>query len=153
MLLGLLLSAAGYFVCQHRREAVSLQERKETERKRAAECLAAASISQAKAQADQAKVNADMKALSGATELARKKGLSEAELLAAEKKALESEPPLPTLPAQVFVTPDECIDLSASFVSESNWILAFAPIIWLYGFLGGFGVWLFYRLVRFAVKG
>jgi hypothetical protein len=28
-----------------------------------------------------------------------------------------------------------------------------AAVFGLYGFIGGFGVWLFYRLVRFAVKG
>jgi len=80
--------------------------------------------------------------------------MSEAELLAAETKALKSVPPHPTLPAGlVITTPIDCIDLSAGFVPESNWVLAFAPIIWLYGFIVGFGVWLFYRLVYFAVKG
>lgn len=146
MLTGLLSSAAGYFAYQHHREAVSVQERRDAERKRAAECIAAATRSQARA-------FADARALGRVTDRADARTMSESDLLAAENKALESVPPSPTLPAGFFVTPNECIDLSADFVPENNWVLAFRPVIWLYGFFGGFGVWLFYRLVHFAVKG
>jgi hypothetical protein len=146
MLAGLLLSATASFAYLHHREVVSLPLSRNAEKKRAAECIT-------KATANQASSLASARALYSVTSRADAKTMSEAELLAAEKKALESVPPNPTLPIGFFVPPDECADRSASLVPESNWVLAFTPIIWLYGFLGGFGVWLFYRLVRFAVKG
>lgn len=35
--------------------------------------------------------------------------------------------------------------------NQANTLLA--VVIGLYGFAAGFGIWLFYRLVRFAIKG
>jgi hypothetical protein len=147
MLAGLALVPIGFFAWEHHEEFVSLQVRRDVEKKRSAECIA-------KARDSEADAAADAEALSGVTAPAHAKSMPEAELLAAETKALKSAPPHPTLPAGFLITtPTQCIDLSAGFVPESNSGLAFAPIIWLYGFIGGFGVWLFYRLVYFAVKG
>lgn len=52
----------------------------------------------------------------------------------------------------ILPTKEEC--LRAKNLRIDNAADAFAAAVFgLYGFAGGFGVWLFYRLVRFAVKG
>jgi hypothetical protein len=146
MLAGLLLTAIGFFAYRHHSEAVSVQVRRIAERKRSGECVT-------KAMAQQANAQAAAEAMYSVTSRADAKTMSEKEILAAETKALNSMPLNPVLSAGTFDMPDECIDRSQQAVPVSNWVLAFIPIIQLYGFFGGFGVWLFYRLVRFAVKG
>jgi hypothetical protein len=146
MLAGLSMTAIGVFAYRHHSEDISVRERRLAERKRSVECII-------KAEAQQAESLAAAKTLDSVTSRADAKTMSEKELLAAETKALNSMPLNPVLPQGTFDMPDECVDRSPELVAVSNWVLAFNPIIWVYGFLCGFGVWLFYRLVRFAIKG
>jgi hypothetical protein len=51
---------------------------------------------------------------------------------------------------------DEPLDLSAGLVPRpkpNSELLGWALIYGFYGFPAGFGLWIFYRVVRFAVKG
>jgi hypothetical protein len=74
-----------------------------------------------------------------------------AECLAKARETFSTSPlSASSLPMPI---PADCLDLSAGFVLESNWQPIVIPIIGLYGFIGGFVLWLFYRLIYFAATG
>lgn len=52
----------------------------------------------------------------------------------------------------VLPTKEECLRVKNLQINNLSNALA-AAVVGLYGFAGGFGVWAFYRLVRFAFKG
>ena len=69
---------------------------------------------------------------------------------------LEGPDPPATLPADFFIKQDAALaegNRIKNLKGDNSSNAIVAGIVGLYGFAGGFALWILYRLIRFAVKG